>query len=478
VGLFLLKHTTLKFNKETRRLTTEMSWAAIAKKGQAFEQSATTAQIVVATAEDDDVQASPIIDMENAHRRSVLDLPPFQKGLLVLDANAFIKGLDNILDVADCIVTISQVVNEVRDRSARSILERLPLKLHVLEPSIESIHDVMTMAAKTGDDGTMSRTDVRLCALALDCCMSNGCLGARIEPRAPTLNPNSKDIKTIDDEMDEDAFDEEDEEEGEEDEEEGDVPEVEAEAKPTIIDSAATVPTTVPATVTTTDVVPETTDDCDDDDGEWITPENIAKVQHGTAVQNGATDFTGGVACVTSDFAMQNTLMHLGVPIVGPRGMRIRELRLWLLRCHACFRIVTDTTKQFCPDCGSGDTLRRVNYVVHENGEKELFINFSRRISTRGTVFGLPKPRGGRKGTNRTLVLREDQLAHVMRGKQSAGSKEAKLQDCLADDDDELAVFGMADKRRKFDINAPKENSSYKRYNVNERKKARAGRRK
>lgn len=439
-----------------------MSWASIAKKAQEVVQPAISeaAQVVVAEPEEGavgHVNALATLDLANAHRRCIADLPGYTKGLLVLDANAFIKGLDQLLDVADSVVTISQVVNEVRDRAARGVLERLPLKLHVLEPSKESIIDVMEMAARTGDDGTMSRTDIRLCALALDCCIANSCLGERIEPRAPTLNPDANQFKTVEDEVNLD--------------------EGESESEDEKIDDNEAAPASAAGSVDSA-VVPET-DDWDDGDGEWITPQNIAKVHHGTAIANGATDFTGGVACVTSDFAMQNTLMHLGVPIVGPRGMRIRELRLWLLRCHACFRVVTDTTKQFCPDCGSGDTLRRVNYVVHDNGEKELFINFSRRISTRGNVYGLPKPRGGRKGTNRTLVLREDQLAQVIRGgKHAAGNKESKLQGCLDEDDEELAIFGSAPARKKYDINVAKENSAYKRFNVNERKKARAGRRK
>ncbi|CUG92058.1 RNA-binding protein, putative [Bodo saltans] len=368
--------------------------------------------------------------------------------------------MDNLINVADCLVTISQVVNEIRDRAARNVLDRLPLKLHILEPSKESIKDVMDMAAKTGDDGTMSRTDIRLCALALDCCISKECLGARIEPRDPTLNPSAQKFTTIEDTIEVDEEVEEEEEIAEE----------------------GTDATTVGAAVQGAGAVVAEGDGnwSDDGEGDWITPQNIEKVQRDAEITNGATDFTGGVACVTSDFAMQNTLMHLGVPIVGPRGMRIRELRLWLLRCHACYRVVTDTTKQFCPDCGSGDTLRRVNYVVHDNGEKELFINFSRRISTRGTIYGLPKPRGGRKGTNRNLVLREDQLASVLRARAGAGKSGAnagKLQAVL-EDDDELAVFGTMSVRKKHDIDAAKEYSAYKRFNINDRRKARAGRRK
>ncbi|EPY38013.1 hypothetical protein AGDE_03494 [Angomonas deanei] len=182
------------------------------------------------------------------------------------------------------------------------------------------------------------------------------------------------------------------------------------------------------------------------------------------------------MACVTSDFAMQNVLIHLGVPLVGTSGMRIRELRLWLLRCTACFCVVSDTTRQFCPECGNGNTLRRVNYVVNSDGEKELYINFKKPISKRGTVYNLPKPRGGKNGTHRKLVLREDQLAQVQRRNTGAQTKEAEVKKKTEDDD--LTTFGMPPKRKKKDLTEPKTVSSYHKYNVNEMRKARAAHRK
>lgn len=156
----------------------------------------------------------------------------------------------------------------------------------------------------------------------------------------------------------------------------------------------------------------------------------------------------------------------------------IRELRLWLLRCHACFHVLSDSTRQFCPECGSGNTLRRVNYVVKSSGEKELFINFSKAISTRGTVYNLPRPRGGQKGTNRSLVLREDQLAQVMRPNANKGKPRTEGPEGGQQEDD-LAAFGEQKKvLRRHDPFQPKMTSSYKKANVNEQKKSRAARRK
>lgn len=182
--------------------------------------------------------------------------------------------------------------------------------------------------------------------------------------------------------------------------------------------------------------------------------------------------YTGGFSAVTSDFPMQNVLLHCGVPTVGSNGQCIRELRVWVLRCHACAAIVHDTLKQFCPECGSGDTLKRVHYVMNDKGEKHLFVNFRHRISTRGTIFNLSKPRGGRKGTNKTLVLREDQL-------RSAGKVDARERFMRENrnEGDELSGFGERDSRAgRRDGNFMMERSSYTRKNTNEARKVRASR--
>eukprot|EP00331_Platyophrya_macrostoma_P005548 CAMPEP_0176411800 /NCGR_PEP_ID=MMETSP0127-20121128/3797_1 /TAXON_ID=938130 /ORGANISM="Platyophrya macrostoma, Strain WH" /LENGTH=435 /DNA_ID=CAMNT_0017791415 /DNA_START=8 /DNA_END=1315 /DNA_ORIENTATION=+ len=434
-------------------------WAAIAKKSAAIEQPVDQAPQQVVVAAESSKADSQVVEFGGDVGGSSFEVPSFSSGMLILDANAIIKGMDCLTTgCVDCLVTTTQVVNELRDRSSRDLLDRLPLKLHVLEPSNDSIMEVVAMAGKTGDAGVLSRTDIRLCALALDCCRATGSMTASIEPRAPTINPSDSAVKTVEEEVDEEDMNDN-QEESTQQQDSGKTNDDEVRDEDDWGSSG------------------EEDGANDDADGEWITPENIHKVVDGTA-KHDAQSFDGGVACVTSDFAMQNVLLHLGVPIVGPRGMRVRELRLWLLRCHACYRLVTDTTKQFCPDCGSGDTLRRVNYVVNANGEKQLFINFARRLSTRGTVFNLPKPRGGKRGTNRTLVLREDQLAHVIRGSTASGSQNAKLQQALKEEEDELAAFGEAPQRRRHDASAPREFSAYQRYNINERKKVRAARRK
>ena len=81
--------------------------------------------------------------------------------------------------------------------------------------------------------------------------------------------------------------------------------------------------------------------DEDDDEGEWITPTNVAlhksKALQLIPTQSGANEkvVTG---CMTTDFAMQNVLMHMGLSLVGVDGKKIDKVKTWVLRCHACFK--------------------------------------------------------------------------------------------------------------------------------------------
>ncbi|KPI83751.1 hypothetical protein ABL78_7206 [Leptomonas seymouri] len=448
-----------------------MSWASLVRaikpeEAAKFQEKPQAVVYAVDPSQDNGEHA-----LQNPMHDTVeVKLPSFSKGLLILDANAIIKGMDNLVSTADALVTIPQVINEIKDRASRELLERLPHTVTVLDPTREAVAAVVACAERTGDFGAMSRTDIRLCALALDCCKVGGFLGEPIEPRPPQINPDNKDkIEVVTEEMSEDEDDEQD-EQAEEDEA-GD-----GQAGPTAGCAPAIArESRLPGWGSWEDEQKEEGQAQADDDGEgeWITPENIHDLHNGSHGMGRA--FEAGMACVTSDYAMQNTLMHLGVPIVGTNGMHILELRLWLMRCTACFALVVDTTRQFCPECGSGDTLRRVNYVVNAKGEKKLYINFKRKISTRGTIYNLPKPRGGKRGTNRNLVLREDQLAHVIRGTTSSKVKEHQV---MQDDEDALAAFGEMPKHKKKNLADPRAYSSYHKYNVNEKKKVRAAHRK
>lgn len=114
------------------------------------------------------------------------------------------------------------------------------------------------------------------------------------------------------------------------------------------------------------------------------------------------------VACITSDFAMQNVILQMGLRLVAPGGMQIRQLHRWVLRCHACYTVTAEIGRIFCPKCGNGGTLRKVAVTVGENG---ITLAARRpRITLRGTKFSLPLPQGGRDAVSKNVILREDQL--------------------------------------------------------------------
>lgn len=81
--------------------------------------------------------------------------------------------------------------------------------------------------------------------------------------------------------------------------------------------------------------------DEEDGEGEWITPTNVALHKSKTLrlipTQAGANEKVA-TGCMTTDFAMQNVLMHMGLSLVGVDGKKINKVKTWVLRCHACFK--------------------------------------------------------------------------------------------------------------------------------------------
>jgi len=86
----------------------------------------------------------------------------------VLDASAIISGY-----VEEKGYTVPEVIREIRDYSSEFTMESLIAsgKLNVREPSPEAIARVEEAARKTKD--TLSTTDIRVIALAIDV---NGCV--------------------------------------------------------------------------------------------------------------------------------------------------------------------------------------------------------------------------------------------------------------------------------------------------------------
>jgi RNA-binding protein NOB1 len=71
------------------------------------------------------------------------------------------------------------------------------------------------------------------------------------------------------------------------------------------------------------------------------------------------------VRVVTADFAMQNVLLQMGIKVVGTGGKMVRAVKTFVLKCHACFKICMDATREFCPHCGN-HTMMKVKCCVGE----------------------------------------------------------------------------------------------------------------
>ncbi|NXG16035.1 NOB1 protein, partial [Grallaria varia] len=150
----------------------------------------------------------------------------------------------------------------------------------------------------------------------------------------------------------------------------------------------------------------EEEDEEDSDEEGWITPSNLKQAQQDMGHCDTAPAEVQ-VGCVTTDFAMQNVLLQMGLPVLAVNGMLIRQARSYILRCHGCFRTTSDMSKVFCPHCGN-KTLKKVAVSVSNDGS--LHMHFSRNpkvLNPRGLRYPLPAPQGGKHANNPHLV--EDQ---------------------------------------------------------------------
>ena len=148
----------------------------------------------------------------------------------------------------------------------------------------------------------------------------------------------------------------------------------------------------------------ENYDDTPDDEGDdssWITKDNLKDAQKRMERLNfkEVENETNDVACVTLDYAMQRVLQQMGVTIMSVDGVKLGNVKSYVLRCFACMAKTPDLSKVFCPECGS-KTLRKLFYSVGNDGT--IIYHFSKAYvhNTRGFRFHAPRPQGGKHGQN------------------------------------------------------------------------------
>lgn len=261
---------------------------------------------------------------------------------LVVDASPFINR-SLVKDAAKTFYTIPEVVAEIRDRSALEYFDSLPFKVIIKSPSSKSLAEIIRFAKLTGDFASLSNTDIKVVALALD--LHVECLGES------DLHTTPVSLKTV--QVHSKAH-----------------VEVSREAQSNE-DSAA-----------------------ENDDNGWITPSNIkqlAKKLQNSSIDNDEANAASTpkilVGCATNDFAAQNVLLQKGIKVVTYDGMQISSLKTFVLRCHTCTEITKDMSAKFCDACGR-PTLIRTSYALDENGDPRIFLKENFQYKLRGTKVG------------------------------------------------------------------------------------------
>mmetsp|Transcript_30836 Transcript_30836/g.77098 ORF Transcript_30836/g.77098 Transcript_30836/m.77098 type:complete len:484 (+) Transcript_30836:49-1500(+) len=179
----------------------------------------------------------------------------------------------------------------------------------------------------------------------------------------------------------------------------------------------------------------------------WITVDNMRQVQKRHSRYGYLPDEKTDVCCMTTDFAMQNVIMRMGMKLLSAQGMIMRSVKQWGMQCSGCYRTSHDVSRSFCSHCGNA-TLVRVALVVDKDG-RERVLPIPHQIqakifSTRGTVFSIAAPKSGRNRQN--IITAEDALAEAKWKHIRNGGKAKQSADVFDSGYDFDAHFGRSGK--------------------------------
>ncbi|XP_067144807.1 RNA-binding protein NOB1 [Centruroides vittatus] len=331
---------------------------------------------------------------------------------LVVDSGALIRNAP-VHEIGKNIYTVEELVHEIKDKATKQRLQCLPYQFKFRKPSSDIIKLVTEFSKKTGDYPSLSATDIQLIALTFLLEKENvgvDHLNIKTPLKQTSIEPYSSDknASLI-------GFYFPPNESSESNLNEDEKSNVETEPENRNLDNITNSEETENQEMknekevdlsNSIDIEYNETNDSDDGDDEgWITPSNIEKVKKEMNCLS-LDDSSITVACITTDFAMQNVLIQMGLKVVSVDGMQIRKVKTFILRCHACFKTTSDMNKIFCPNCGNR-TLKRVSVTVNDDGTRLIHINFRKPINIRGTRYSLPMPKGGKHADNPLLF--EDQ---------------------------------------------------------------------
>jgi len=103
---------------------------------------------------------------------------------LVIDTGGFIKNdMGSLHSMADNLVTLQEVISELRDKEVRQRVRNTPVEMTYSSPSSEAIRRISEFARKTGDYASLSLVDISVIAVAYDLEVSkNGSSHLKTEP--------------------------------------------------------------------------------------------------------------------------------------------------------------------------------------------------------------------------------------------------------------------------------------------------------
>ncbi|XP_035000622.1 RNA-binding protein NOB1 isoform X3 [Hippoglossus stenolepis] len=372
---------------------------------------------------------------------------------VVADAGAFLKKA-SLQDIGRNIYTLRDVVDEIRDKPTRRGLAFLPYKLNFKEPHPEHVRHVMEFSKKTGDYPSLSATDIKVMALTYQLELEH--VGSQHLRREPEVKVNVQSTqrhpetpvnvagfhfpsKKPADASSRKQTQQETNASNPTDGDEFNSFQFWREQLPSINDDLLELLKVdgVSVSDSRSDTSPkaenrsddedkenepeeeEEEEDDDEDGGGWITPSNIKQVKMDSADWTAPADVR--VGCLTTDFAMQNVLIQIGLHVLSINGMVIKQARNYILRCHACFKTTSNMNKVFCPHCGN-KTLKKLAVTVSEDGSVQMHFSKNPKVlNPKGLRHSLPLPQGGKHGNNPHLV--EDQCFPQQRLSRKARQK-------------------------------------------------------
>ena len=318
---------------------------------------------------------------------------------MILDTSFFIK-LTSLNLEKNKYFTTQYIVNEIRDVKARDFYQLNKNFIQIKNPTKESIKQVSKFAKESNDLAYLSIADLSVMALAYETIKNMGKLDKlNKKPLNYKIIPQEKLMEEIQKKKNETKK----------------INENKIENKIMNIDE-------------------------DDDEEGWITPENLytkldemngiheiksknIKKKEDEKIENINTNKEMNidennnneenkinddinVYVNTADFTLQNVCMKMGIPILGVDGLRIRNIKNYILKCTVCYKFIFEIDKKFCPYCGY-PYLMKIGYNIFANGE--IRINDRKpEPRKRGQIFDLPAPTTKKNGT--VYILTEDQI--------------------------------------------------------------------